>query len=66
MTNINTSIDIPFDSVLYADYEFYHILTSKGHFEPRLDPVTTRFKAVKSDDEHGHVDLHIIWPGFVC
>ena len=32
MTNINTSIDIPFDSVLYAEYEFYHILTSKGHF----------------------------------
>ena len=60
MTNINTSIDIPFDSVLYADYEFYYILTSKGHFEPRLDLVTTRFKAVKLDDELGHVDLHII------
>ena len=66
MTNMDMSIYISFGPVLYAEYEFYHILTSKGHFEPRLDPVTTRFKAVKSDDEHGHVDLHIIWPGFVC
>ena len=66
MINMNISIGIPFDSVFGADYDFEYISTVKGHFEPRLDPVTTRFKAVKSDDEHGHVDLHIIWPGFVC
>ena len=66
MTNLNISIGIPFDSVFCADYYYEYISTVKGHFEPQLDPVTTRFKAVKSDDEHGHVDLHIIWPGFVC
>ena len=60
MTNINMPIDIYFESIYYDDYYFEYILTSKGHFEPRLDPVTTRFKAVKSDYEHGHVDLHII------
>ena len=61
MTNINTSIDIPFDSVLYADYEFYYILTSQGHFEPRLNHLTTRLDAVKSDDQHKDVDKHTIW-----
>ena len=66
MINMNISIDIPFDSVFGADYDFEYISTVKGHFEPRLDHLTTRLDAVKSDDQHKHVDRHTIWLSFVC
>ena len=56
MTNLNISIGIPFDSVFCADYDFEYISTVKGHFEPRLDHLTTRLDAVKSADQHKHVD----------
>ena len=58
MINMNISIGIPFDSVFGADYDFEYISTVK--FEPRLDHLTTRLDAVKSDDQHKHVDRHSI------
>ena len=58
---MNISIGIPFDSVFGADYDFEYISTVKGHFEPRLDHLTTRLDAVKSDNQHKDVDRHTIW-----
>ena len=66
MTNLNISIGIPFDSVFCADYDFEYISTVKGHFEPRLDHLTTRLDAVKSDDQHKHVDWYTFRLHFFC
>ena len=46
MTYVNTSIDILFDSIFYAAYYFEYILTTIGHFVPRLDHLTTRLGLV--------------------
>ena len=61
MTKMNISIGIPFDSFFGEDYDFEYISTVKSHFEPRLDHLTTRLDAVKSDNQHKDVDRHTIW-----
>ena len=41
-------------------------MTVKRHLEPRLDHLTTRLDAVKSDDRRKHVDWHTFRQHFLC